>query len=82
MNSFDRGNQISYDRFNNGTFLLAFDLTSYLTATSDCSNLQSQGIIQLNGQFAKALTDTITVLVYMEMDAVCEISKYRNVYTV
>lgn len=80
MNSYDRGNQISFNLFNNGCFLLAFDLTSDLSAAADCSNLLSQGTIRIEGQFSQALTKTITAVVYMEMDAVCEISRFRNVY--
>jgi len=81
MNTFDRGNQISFDYFNNGCFLLAFDLTSDLSASEDCANLLSQGNIRIEGQFGQALPSTVTALVYLESDAICEISRFREVYT-
>lgn len=43
----DRGNLITKNLFDNNVFLLAFDLTSDLSASNDCSNLLNQGTIRI-----------------------------------
>lgn len=81
MNSFDRGNQITKKLFDNGCFILAFDLTNDQSATTvNCANLLNQGVIRIEGRFAEALKDTVTCIVYCEYDAILEIDKFRNVY--
>lgn len=81
MNSFDRGNQITKKLFDNGCFILAFDLTNDMSATTiNCANLLNQGVIRIEGRFAEALKETITCLVYCEHDAILEIDHFKNIY--
>lgn len=80
MNAYDRANVVTKSFFDNGAFLLGFDLTSDLSASSDCTSLMNQGTIRIEGRFGKALPKTITCLIYCEYDAICEIDRLRNVY--
>lgn len=81
INWSDKGNQITKNFFNNGCFLLGFDLTNDASYTSGCSNLLNQGSIRIEARFAEELKKTITCLVYCEYDAYLEIDKNRNVFT-
>lgn len=79
---FDRAHQIQRKNFNNGFFLLAFDLTpdhSYMNG--NCHNIARQGTVSIEARFTKAIEKTITALVYAEYDATIEIDKDKNVYT-
>lgn len=78
MNAYDRANLVTKQFFDNGAFLLGFDLTSDLSASSDCSNLMNQGTIRIEGRFDKALPKTITCLVYCEYDAICEVDRLSS----
>lgn len=77
----DRGIQITKKQFDNGFFILAFDLTADHSYNSSCGNLLNDGNIRIEGRFTKALPETITCIVYTEYDAVVEINKERNVFT-
>lgn len=79
---FDKGHQITKKFYDNGCFLLAFDLTTDLSYNNEsCINLLNQGTVRIEGQFAKPLTKSITCVVYTEYDASIEIDKDRNVHT-
>lgn len=80
MHTYDRSNLVTKKFFDNGAFLLGFDLTSDLSASSDCSNMLNQGTIRIEGRFDYALPNTISCIVYCEYDAICEIDRLRNVY--
>lgn len=79
---FDKGFQITKQFYDNGCFLLAFDLTTDLSNNSEsCTNMLNQGSVRIEIRYAKALPKTITCIVYAEYDAAIEIDKNRNVYT-
>lgn len=78
---FDKGHQITKQFYDNGCFMLAFDLTTDQSYSSQCANLLNQGTIRIEGRFAKELPNTLTCLVYSEYDASIEIDKNRNVFT-
>lgn len=78
---FDKGHQISKKFFDNGCFLLAFDLTTDLSYNSTCANLLNQGTVRIEGRFREALKNTVTCIVYAEYDGRIEIDKDRNVHT-
>lgn len=78
---FDRGHQITKDRFDNGgMFLLAMDLTADQQNTSNCGNLRNSGTLRIEGRFAEALGTTITCVCYMEFDSIAQIDKNRNIF--
>lgn len=56
--------QISKKFFDDGCFLLAFDLTNDLTYSANCANLLNQGSVRIEGRFSEELPNTVTCLVY------------------
>lgn len=79
---FDKGHQVTKNFYDNGCFLLAFDLTTDSSYNNgSCMNLLNQGSVRIEGQFAKALERSVTFIVYTEYDATIEIDKNRNVHT-
>lgn len=79
---FERAHQIHRKTFNKGFFMLATDLTAgHSYNNGNCHNPLRQSTVSIEAKFAKALSSTITVLVYAEYDAMIEIDKDRNVYT-
>ena len=79
---YDKGHQITKDLFDNGYFLLAFDLTSDHSNNSFCTNLLNQGTLRIEGRFGKPLENAITCLVYCEFDSIVQIDNNRNVRVV
>ncbi|XP_037912047.1 uncharacterized protein F54H12.2-like [Hermetia illucens] len=77
----DRDHQISRKFFDNGAFLLAFDLTPDNSYNSTCGSLLNQGTIRIEGRFKDALKKSVTCVVYAECDSSIEIDKARNVFT-
>ncbi|KFM74444.1 hypothetical protein X975_15232, partial [Stegodyphus mimosarum] len=73
----DRGIYLSRDDFSAGHALYAFDLTPDLCNDSHL-NLQQQGNLRVELKFSKALTETISVLIYAEFENVIEINKSRH----
>ena len=79
---FDKGHQITKKFYDNGCFLLAFDLTTDISYNSEsCTNLLNQGTIRIEGQFSENLAEATTCIVYAEYDAAIEIDKDRNIFT-
>nr|XP_054768401.1 uncharacterized protein F54H12.2-like [Lytechinus pictus] len=74
----DKGNQITRTDYNKGYTLYAFDMTPDLS-TGDCFNLRKHGNVRLEMQFARALPETVNVMVYAEYESVIEIDRNRNV---
>ncbi len=74
------GNLITMDMFEQGYFMIAYDLTPDTSACGTCSSLEDQGNIRLDVRFETNLSSTITCLVYMEFDATLQIDKNRNIY--
>lgn len=78
----DKGHQVTKEFFDNGCFLLAFDLSADVSNNgASCMNLLNQGTVRIEVRFAKPLPTSITCLVYTSYDASIEIDKNRNVYT-
>ena len=76
---FDKGHQITKKLFDNGAFLLAFDITPDHGYNDLCTNLIKQGSIRIEGRFSEPLAESVTCLMYMEFDSIIEIDKNRNV---
>lgn len=77
---FDKAHQINKAAFENGSFLLCFDLSADNSNGLACDHLLNQGIVGIEGRFKNALAKTITCIAYAEYDNVIEIDKSRNVY--
>src|SRR5436190_6182323 len=76
----NEGNSISRHTYADGNCLMAFDLTTDLSAkTLSHWNLVRQGSLRLDVRFDTSLTETINCIVYGEFDNVVEIDKDRNV---
>ncbi len=73
------GNLISFDDYKTDSFLIAHDLTPDLSGIDSMSSLTHQGNIRVEARFDKALTSTITCLIFLEYDSTLEIDKNRNV---
>lgn len=80
---FDKGHQITKKFYDNGCFLLAFDLTADHSNNNAaaCTGLLNSGTVRIEGRFREGLKKTITCIVYTEFDAVIEIDRDRNVHT-
>lgn len=78
LHRFDRANQISRNLFNNGAFMLAYDLTP--DHDNDCSNIIHTGSLRFEGKFKESVGKAITILVYLQFDADLIVDKDRNVY--
>lgn len=74
-----QGNLVTQEKFRNGSFLIACDLTPDLSGVDSTSSLLNQGNIRLEARFDNPLETTITCLVFLEYDATLEIDKNRNV---
>lgn len=74
----DRGIDISRGEYSKGYTLFAFDLTPDL-CDGGRMNLIHQGNLRVEIKFEKALTKTISVLIYAEFQNVIEITKTRNI---
>lgn len=75
----DEGNNISREEYPDGYFLLAFDLTPDLSASSDHWCLQRNGSLRVDIRFNTSLTETIDCILYAEFDNLLEIDRNRNV---
>ncbi len=75
----NRSNLIRKEFFDDGCFLLCFDLTNDQSFTDQCANLLNQGTIRIDVRFSKPLPKTITCLVYTEYDACIEIDRSRQI---
>lgn len=78
VHRFDRGNQITPEAFNNGMFMLAYDLTA--DHDTSCNSRIESGTLRLDAKFAEPIPNAITVLVYLQYDAQLLIDGERNVY--
>lgn len=78
LRKFDRANQITPELFNNGTFILAYDLTA--EHDNACSSKLESGTLRLDAKFRTKIDHAITVLVYLQFDAVLLIDENRVVY--
>lgn len=76
---YDKGHQITKELYDNGHFMLAFDLTSDKSYNSLCLNSLNHGNIRIEGRFSTQLKEAVTCLVYCEFDSVVRIDKNRVV---
>lgn len=74
----DRGNQITKELYNNGMFMLGYDLTADHNST--CNNRLESGTLRLDAKFAENIKHPITVLVYLQFDSYLLIDANRVVY--
>jgi hypothetical protein len=64
-----------------GFFMLIFDLTTDLAASEGHTSHPDNGSIRIEVKFAKALTESITCLLYLEFDNSVRIDKLKTVST-
>lgn len=77
----DRAMQITKRHFDNGSTLLAFDLTNDQTVQeSSCTSPVENGIISLDMVFAKPLKQAVTAIIYLDNFGTIEIDKFFNIY--
>lgn len=80
MHFSDSGNCIGRDDYAKGFCLMAFDLTSDLSANDDSHfNLIKNGSVRIEVRFATPLTQTINCIIYGEYDSILEIDASRQV---
>jgi hypothetical protein len=75
------GLQITHDMFISGYFMLVYDLTPDLAASEGHTPPPVNGNIRIELKFAKALSDAITCLLYLEYDNTVRIDLARTVST-
>jgi len=75
------GLQITHDMYINGYFMLLYDLTPDMAASEGHASLAENGHIRIECNFGKALTESITCLLYPEYDNLIRIDSLRNVTT-
>jgi hypothetical protein len=81
INDFDRGILITQKLFNNGCFILAFDLTSDHSHSNGCSSLLNEGSVRLEARLSTPLAETTTCLVLAQYDSYIQIDRTMNVTT-
>lgn len=74
----DKAHNVTKDLFDNGAFMLAYDLSP--DHNDICNNPLKTGALQISAQFSTALASSITVLVYLQYDAELMIDKDYVVY--
>lgn len=81
----NHGNLIKKEFFDNGAFMICFDLTNDQSFSEQCANLLNQGTIRIDAldaqltRFTNAIPNTLTCLVYTEYDACIEIDQARQI---
>ncbi len=75
----DNGNDISYSDYANGFTLFCFDTTPDLSSHDTTWNVQKSGTLRIELRFARALEESITVIVFSEFDSLIEIDRNRQV---
>lgn len=76
---YDKGHQITKDLYDNGHFMLAFDLTADRSYSSLCANHLNHGNIRIDGRFSEQISEPITCLIYCEYDSFIHINHERVV---
>ena len=78
---YNRGNQINYNMFNHGYFILVYDLTPDDSGNEEYVSLGDRGVVRIEARFKHELKQTVTCLLFAEYDATLEIDKNRNIIT-
>ncbi|GFY07932.1 uncharacterized protein TNCV_2579641 [Trichonephila clavipes] len=72
---------ITFVEYKENTCLYVFDLTQDFSASDPFANVTRSGDISIHLKFEEDLVETVTLIVYMEMQSLIEIDKSRNVFT-
>ncbi|GFX77164.1 uncharacterized protein F54H12.2 [Trichonephila clavipes] len=72
---------ITLEQYKNNTCLYVFDLTQDYSDSDLFNNIARSGDISIYLKFDEVLPETVTLLVYMEMQSLIEIDKSRNIFT-
>ncbi|GFT48590.1 uncharacterized protein F54H12.2 [Nephila pilipes] len=72
---------ITLDEYKNNTCLYTFDITQDYSASDPFNNMARSGDILIHLKFDEILPETVTLVVYMEMQSLIEIDKSRNIFT-
>ncbi|GFY04092.1 uncharacterized protein F54H12.2 [Trichonephila clavipes] len=72
---------LTLEEYKNNTCLYVFDLTQYYSDSDPFNNIGRSGDISIHLKFDEVLPETVTFLVYMEMQSLIEIDKSRNIFT-
>ena len=75
----DAGFEISKDDYKDGYTMYGFDISQSMCNTSNHQEPTRRGDLKIEIEFQKALSKTVTVIVYADFDAVISIDKFRNV---
>lgn len=75
----DSGNQIERDDVGQGYALYCFDVEPRITSQESYTTLLKQGNTRIEGQFSKALPNTVTCIVYATFPALFKITSSRDV---
>lgn len=77
----DKANVVTRKFFNNGGFMLGYDLSADREAGNDCGNFVNSGSMRIEVKFKKPLPNSITVLAYLQFDSDLIIDRDRNIHT-
>ncbi|GBM86884.1 hypothetical protein AVEN_207395-1 [Araneus ventricosus] len=72
---------VTLEEYKDNTCLYVFDLTQHYSASDPFMNVARSGDISIHLKFDEDLPETVTLLVYMEMQSLIEIDKSRNIFT-
>lgn len=82
INQTDFGHQITKSRFDNGYFMLAFDLTADQNVNDTCANMIQEGAMRIEFKLSQPLAEPITCLIYTECDSSLEIDRSKNIFVI
>ncbi|GBM98255.1 hypothetical protein AVEN_168782-1 [Araneus ventricosus] len=72
---------VTLEEYKDNTCFYAFDLTQDFSASGPFVNVARSGVISIHLKFHEDLPETVTLLVYMEIQSLIEIDKSRNIFT-
>ena len=76
----DEGNDLDISEYDGGNTLYAFDLSPSILDGNQIELIKS-GSVRIELKFDQALTQSVHVVVYAELDSMIEITKGREVVT-
>ena len=75
----DAGSNISRAEFSEGYTLYSMDLTPSLLDDNQLFELVKSGALRLEMKFSAALQESVTAVVWAEMDSMIEVDRYRQI---
>lgn len=72
---------VTFEEYKTDLCFYAFDLTQDMSAGSPFANIVRNGDISVHLKFDSDLSETITLIMYLEFHALIEIDKSRNIFT-